>query len=608
MDRKGIAILAASFVLLLTWMWGLGKMYPPQAGVKGTNAPVMAGASNPVPSTAALGLTDHPIPPSLTGKSTTEASVVPALSQQTLSAGIGEKLLTVENDKVRVTFSSAGGGVKVFEFKNYPAKVTCKKDDPEGKAFATINRPSFLPAFSFANSPELNGDGAFALSASGGSVRAEKTLPSGLKVVREFVLGTNNYEMWVTVRVENSKTLPVVVPEQEIVVGASSPMDAHDARETQGVYWFDGAKAQHIDSRWFENRSFGCMPGTPRYEYRGGASNVVWAAVHNRVFALIAAPDDNSPAPAMIARNYPLPAPSRAMVDADDRLNAKPEAQQAAFLYPTTVLNGGGRLEHRYHVYAGPKEYFTLSRIEPQFDAVMDFTGITGPFAKGLLLALNLLHQAIPSYGWSIVVITIIIKGLFWPLTAISTRSMKKMQAMQPELAALKEKYKDDPRKFQEKNLELMRKPGVNPAAGCLPMLIQFPVLIGFVFMVRTAIELRGEHFLWACDLSQPDTLFVIPLYFINLPFNLLPLLMMCTSVWISHLTPPSPQMDPAQQKMMRYMPIFFVVFFYNYSSGLTLYWTVQNLLTVLQTKLTRMNETKSKPSTPVLPAGGKRR
>jgi len=145
-----------------------------------------------------------------------------------------------------------------------------------------------------------------------------------------------------------------------------------------------------------------------------------------------------------------------------------------------------------------------------------------------------------------------------------------------------------------------MKENKVNPAAGCLPMLIQFPVFIGFFFMLRTAIELRGESFLWAADLSQPDTLFVIPgLGFIpflgvqgvGLPFNLFPILMGMTSLYLASLTPPSPQMDPAQQKMMKYMPVFFVAFLYNYSSGLTLYWTVQNLITVLQTKYTKMND-----------------
>jgi YidC/Oxa1 family membrane protein insertase len=179
---------------------------------------------------------------------------------------------------------------------------------------------------------------------------------------------------------------------------------------------------------------------------------------------------------------------------------------------------------------------------------------------------------------------------------------MKKMQALQPELQALKERYKDNQQQFAQKQLELFKKHGVNPASGCLPMLVQFPVFIGFFFMLRTAIELRGETFLWVNDLSQPDTIFTIPgLGFIpffgvagvGLPINLLPLLMCATSLWMSSLTPVSPQMDPAQQKMMKFMPVFFVVFLYDYSSGLTLYWTVQNLLSVLQTKLTKMNEAK---------------
>ena len=136
-------------------------------------------------------------------------------------------------------------------------------------------------------------------------------------------------------------------------------------------------------------------------------------------------------------------------------------------------------------------------------------------------------------------------------------------------------------------------------------MLLQVPVFFGFFSMIQSAIELRGGHWLWVNDLSQPDTLFVIPgLDFIpffgiagvGLPFNLLPLIMAATMLWQSHLTPPSPGMDPAQAKMMRYMPLMFMVFLYRYSAALTLYWTVQNLLTILQTKLTR---TTPEPATP---------
>ena len=165
---------------------------------------------------------------------------------------------------------------------------------------------------------------------------------------------------------------------------------------------------------------------------------------------------------------------------------------------------------------------------------------------------------------------------------------MKRLQALQPQLNALKEKYKDDPVKMNKKTMEFMREHKVSPLGGCLPMLLQIPVFFGFFSMIQSAIELRGARFLWIPDLSQTDTLFVIPaLGFIpffgipgvGLPFNLLPLIMGATMLWQSHLTPPSPGMDPTQQKIMRYMPLMFLAFLYNYSAGLTLYWTVQNLL-----------------------------
>jgi YidC/Oxa1 family membrane protein insertase len=214
---------------------------------------------------------------------------------------------------------------------------------------------------------------------------------------------------------------------------------------------------------------------------------------------------------------------------------------------------------------------------------------------------MNWLHDVTTmGYGGVIVLFTVIIKIVFWPLMAKSTRSMKKMQALAPEVQALKAKYKDDPQKFTQKQMELWKKNKVSPVSGCLPMAIQMPVFIGFFTMIRSAIELRGAHFLWVADLSKPDTLFMIPgLTFIpfistpgGLPFNLLPLLMGGAMLWQSHLTPPSPGMDQAQAKMMRYLPLIFLVFLYSYSSGLTLYWTVNNLLTILQTKLTKMNQT----------------
>ncbi len=176
---------------------------------------------------------------------------------------------------------------------------------------------------------------------------------------------------------------------------------------------------------------------------------------------------------------------------------------------------------------------------------------------------------------------------------------MKRMQALQPQVKVIQEKYKDEPQKMNQKMMELWKQNKVNPAAGCLPMLIQLPIFFGFYRMLQTAIELRGASFLWACDLSQADTVWVIP--GLNFPLNPLPLIMGATQLWQMRLTPPSPGVDPVQQKMMQYMPLIFLFILYNFSSGLTLYWTVQNLLTIAQMKLTKAS--KASVPTPAKPA-----
>ena len=139
------------------------------------------------------------------------------------------------------------------------------------------------------------------------------------------------------------------------------------------------------------------------------------------------------------------------------------------------------------------------------------------------------------------------------------------------------------------KMMETYKKYGVNPLSqvgGCLPMLIQIPIFFGFFTMLRSAVELRGAEFLWASDLSSPDTIATLA----GFPINIMPLLMTATMFLQMRLQPPSPGMDPTQQAMMKYMPLMFVVFFYSASSGLCLYWTVQNVLTIIQTKLTKVD------------------
>jgi YidC/Oxa1 family membrane protein insertase len=200
-------------------------------------------------------------------------------------------------------------------------------------------------------------------------------------------------------------------------------------------------------------------------------------------------------------------------------------------------------------------------------------------------------------YALTIIAITIIIKVLFWPLTNASTKSQKRMQALQPQLKAITDKYKDDAAKRNEKTMEFYKQHKVSPLGSCLPTVLQLPVFFGFYYMLRGAIELHGAHFLWAFDLSQPDTVGTIA----GLPINPLPLIMGATQLWQSHMMPPSPGMEPSQQKLMRWMPLMMIAFFYRMSAGLTLYWTVSNLLSILQMKLTKTTDDKAPPAVPVL-------
>jgi len=197
---------------------------------------------------------------------------------------------------------------------------------------------------------------------------------------------------------------------------------------------------------------------------------------------------------------------------------------------------------------------------------------------------MNGLHGFGLGYAMCIIVITIIIKILFWPLTKASTVSMKRMAAYQPQMAEIREKYKEDPQKLNKRMMEFMREHKINPMGGCLPILIQIPVFFGFFTMLRSAVELRGAQFLWACDLSQSDTIAHVA----GFPINPLPMIMGVTMILQARMTPVSPTADPMQQKIMKYMPLMFIVILYNFSAGLTLYWTVQNMLSILQTKLTK--------------------
>jgi YidC/Oxa1 family membrane protein insertase len=583
MDRKSITILVVSFALLALLPYFANRIWPPQPVPLRPNQLAMA-TNQSMPGTN--------LPPAPVA----EATNLPPARVETrplVALGTQEEKVTVQNQDAQYVFTSFGGGLQEVELKKYAAVVKCGRRALSDTNRVTLNTAAPVPALAILDGDVVQGDGVFKVSEiPGGGARSEKLLTNGLRLVKEFRVETN-FLIQVSVRLENQSKNPLTLPAQEWVLGTASALGGRDDPTRVGVHWYDGKSKETVDASWFAPRKF-CMPSAPRAEYLQGSNNVVWAALRSQFFTLAVIPKQPAPELRVVPVNLPEAAGAATNNAADAAKNASlRQGVKASFVYPGSTLGPGQSIERQFVIYAGPKEYQRLVRIGEQYqnhlDLIMDYDGFWGWFAQALLTSMNGLNALGLGYALAIIAITIIIKLLFWPLTNASTRSMKRMAALQPQMKAIQVKFKEDPAKMNRKMMEFMKENKVSPLGGCLPMLLQIPVFFGFFRMIQSAIELRGAQFLWCCDLSKPDTVFVLPGF--NIPVNPLPLIMGVTMLWQARLTPVSPGMDPAQQKIMKYMPLMFLVILYNFSAGLTLYWTVQNLLTIAQMKLTKTNQ-----------------
>ncbi len=249
-----------------------------------------------------------------------------------------------------------------------------------------------------------------------------------------------------------------------------------------------------------------------------------------------------------------------------------------------TTLAPNGTAAYRYKMYFGPKKLSILKQEDHNLAKAINF-GWFDVLAKPTLWLLNYLYGYIGNYGVAIIIVTILIKAVFWPITSKGMRSMKNMQKLQPKVAKLKEKYKDDPSRMNQEMMALYKTYKVNPVGGCLPMVIQIPFFFALYRVLMAAIELRHAPFmLWINDLSAPDRLMVgfnIP-YVHGIP--VLTLLMGLSMYLQQKMTPTTA--DPTQAKIMQFLPVVFTFMFINFASGLVLYWFVNNLLSILQQQL----------------------
>lgn len=416
-----------------------------------------------------------------------------------------------------------------------------------------------------------------------GKISFQRTEPSGLKITKNFSLpqtsgSPEEYLVGLELTFENKGTTPLEVPSYFLSCGGATPVHATDASTYTRFNWSSKGKMTTIDVNWF---SAGMIPilgiethaAHPLYEVKN--PNISWTAVTSQYFCTILTAQEKEGHPSVWASRF------------EDALIPKATSGktiygiQGGFVLEPLHLAPGTSVTQHYTIFAGPKDFAALEKLGDNQQNVMNF-GTFHLVSEFLLWAMNSLKKILGNYAAAIIVLTLLIKSLLWPIQNKATSSMKRMQLLSPRMTELRTKYKDNPTKMNEELMKLYKQYGVNPFGGCLPMLVQIPIFFGFYSMLGTAIELRNSHFLWIHDLSQPDTI----AHFLHYPINLLPIIMAGTMLWQMSLSPKGG--DPAQQRIMYFMPVVFLLFCYNFASALALYWTTQNLFSIGQLYLTR--------------------
>ena len=495
---------------------------------------------------------------------------------ETVYPQVEEKIITLANEFIEVEFTTAGGAIKTVCF------LQTKKGSRDTYVF---NENGFLPALSLSLAGKESDLQAFTFphtieAQSAYSITFAFDFGKGITLRRTYSLAEPNseqdpYNIQHTTTVYNETEVPQAFSTLYFNLGTAHSISERQPQTFLNVGYFDGNKARFtaIDKltgggSFFSFLGLGSSEPIDRLEK---AVRSEWVSVKNQFFASILSSDiiGNE----LLIYKVDLPV-------LEDGSKQRPGIS-ATVGYDLGTVAAGSTESVKLDFYVGPKEFKRLQAMDNRQDKVMQF-GFLGTISKILLSFMYGIHRFVPNWGWSIVIMTICIKLLFWPLSAKASRSQKRMAKIQEPMKELKEKYKDNPQKFQKEMLELFKKHQVNPVAGCLPMIIQMPIFVGLFYMLRTASELRHESFLWVNDLSMPDTLG----YVAGFPINLLPLIMGLTMFFQMSMAPVSPTADPAQQKIFKFLPFIFLIFLYNFSSGLVLYWTVQNLLTILQQKL----------------------
>jgi YidC/Oxa1 family membrane protein insertase len=445
----------------------------------------------------------------------------------------------------------------------------------------TLNSEKHPPIGAIVSDPAVPALPEYKIRREGDAVVFESAVPEQVSIRKKFFFPpTNqkkdNYIAQLDLEFRNDGTAAYDNPGYFVELGAATPVHRNDYPSYTRLVWCVDGKAKGIDVNWFNasNGFFGVGQRPAQPFYQENVSGAEWAAVADQFFATLVAPLSGK-ANGVWGKRF----------DVQRWADAKLGGIEGAARMPGFKIDPGQSYVAQFEIYTGPKLYHRLATLPHNEAEVMEF-GIFKIICQALLNALNTLHSFLGNYAAAIFALTVIVKAILWPIQNKATRSARQMAALSPKMQELREKYKDDPTRMNQELMKLYKEYGINPVGGCLPMVIQIPIFFGLFTMLRQAVELRNASFFWIHDLSQPDTVARIDLLGASVPINVLPLIMAATSFWMTHLTPKSG--DPTQQRMMMFTPIIFIVFCYNFAAALALYYTTQNLLTILQLYLNR--------------------
>ena len=549
MDRIQIGTIALAVLMLVFWFSTLPDTPLPASSPPEYGAPA---PSPEIPQTA----TEAPAPAPVL----TQASDEDLLRQDTQ---VRVERLQLENDAMRLTVSSLGARLESIQLKRYPARLG--SDEP----VELVTAPSRGTGLVLLGGGPFRGLGALPhervrADAREARFRLER---QGLEIERTVRIDDIGHGGWIRISIHN-RTPSAVKPKIELHwYGAERPRGAPDHLQNYSLVALTGESLQRTRVSGLGQAGFmRSLFGRGVWQGETYPPVVEWVGIESQYFLLSAIAENPVDAIAFLG---PL----------------GPDQGVAALLYPPIEVPPGRTLERTYRVYFGPKLAEAVApvdvRLEPALQVGWAWIRPLVRLFEGLLTWIH--ANVVANYGVAIILLTIVLRLVTYPLTQKSMTSMRRFSQLAPDMKVVQEKYKGDRTRLQQEMMALYKRKGINPltsmGGGCLPMLIQFPFLIGLYFALQGSIELRHAPFFgWINDLSAPETLFSA----FGIPVRVLPLLMGASMVLQQRLTP-SAGGDPQQKQMMQWMSVMFVFLFYQFPSGLVLYWFVSNLLGIGQ-------------------------